>query len=157
MGAGSWNSRDLHPQGHLTALSSLGVSVPWVWCPPLWLSWGSGKPVWARWRDCQNSHQRAVLPHARPSGRHCLCVSDCVDLSDLNVCVCVVVYNDCVSILLCVSLGGGVWLGQSVYVVAHFCAHLGPPIPTPGGSVFITPRVPGKDKSTASLCMILTL
>lgn len=51
-------------------------------CPPLWLSCGCRKPVWARWGDCQNGHQRAVLPHTRPQGRECLCVSHVVHLSD---------------------------------------------------------------------------
>lgn len=39
--------------------------------------------------------------------------------------MCVGVYNDGVSVLLCVSLDGGVLLGQLVHVVVLFCAHLG--------------------------------
>lgn len=74
-----------------------------------------------------------------------LCLTRCASFR-LNLFLWTGVYNDCVSVLPCVSLGGGIWLSQSVYMVVHFCAHLCPPLPTPGGNVFTAPRVPGKDK-----------
>ena len=63
------------------------------------------------------------------------------------LCVCM-----CVSVLLCVSLRG-LFVQASLYAVVHFCTHLGPPIPTPEKSVFVTPGAPGKDSREHSLTL----
>lgn len=122
IGAGNWNLRDPHPQGHFNALSCLGVPGSWGWAP-IMVRGTCSRPDREMTRTATRGQCRPMQsPWDRP-----VFVSPtlCVFFGE-SVCG---VYG-CVSVLLWESLNAGVCLGQLVYVIGHFCSYLGPPLPT---------------------------
>lgn len=154
IGARNWNLRDLHPQGHLNAFSSLGLGAP-HYSPAVALGSQSGPDG----EIARTATRGQCRPIHGPWDGHAVFVSRLYGSFRWNQCVNALVCTTTVRVYYFVCL----WMQDLATPVGvcgcPFGAHRGPLIPTPGKSVFITGRVPGKDREDHSLtlCLILTL